>query len=129
MVLRKVLFMWSSMPIFSFIGYTLTELFSKPDNWRQIYKQTSLHTSNDVLRRKNISTKLFNILGHNKAVKYPFDVLFLKKYRSSTWGEAYFLRHIIWGIFFWSRVFLIKNNSQGTENTKLPLLRSVMCSI
>ena len=129
MVLRKVLFMWSSMPIFSFIGYTLAELFSKPDNWRQIYKQTSLHTSNDVLRWKNISTKLCNILGHNKAVKYPFDVLFLKKYRSSTWGEAYFLRHIIWGIFFWSRVFLIKNNSQGTENTKLPLLRSVMCSI
>ena len=26
-VFRKVLFMWSSMPSFSFIGYTLTELF------------------------------------------------------------------------------------------------------
>ena len=52
---RKVLFMWSSMPIFSFIGYTLTELFRKPDNWGQIYKQPSsnYHTSNDVSRRKN----------------------------------------------------------------------------
>ena len=40
-VFWKVLFMWSSMPIFNFIEYTLTELFRKPDNWRQIYKQTS----------------------------------------------------------------------------------------
>ena len=30
------------MPIFSFIGYTLTELFGRPDNWRQIYKQKTL---------------------------------------------------------------------------------------
>ena len=29
------------MPIFTFIGYTLTELFRKSDNWRQIYKQAS----------------------------------------------------------------------------------------
>ena len=49
-VFRKVLFRWYSMPIFSFIGYTLTELFRKPDNWRQIYKQTSstFNTSNDM---------------------------------------------------------------------------------
>ena len=40
-VFWKVLFMWISMPIFSFIGYTLTELFWKSDNWQQIYKQTS----------------------------------------------------------------------------------------
>ena len=53
-VFRKVLFMWSSMPISSFIGNTLTDLFRKPDNWRQIYKQTSssFYTSNDVSRRK-----------------------------------------------------------------------------
>ena len=38
------------MPIFSFIKYTLTKLFIKPDNWQQIYKQTSstFYTSNDV---------------------------------------------------------------------------------
>ena len=38
------------MPIFSFIGYTLTELFRKNNTWRQIYKQTSsiLYTSDDV---------------------------------------------------------------------------------
>ena len=29
------------MPIFSFIGYSMTELIRKPDNWRQVYKQTS----------------------------------------------------------------------------------------
>ena len=46
------------MPIFSFIGYTLTELFRKPDNWRQIYKQTNstFYALNDVSRRKIIST-------------------------------------------------------------------------
>ena len=56
--------MWSSMPIFSFIGYALTQLFRKPDNWRQIYKQTSLtfYTSNDVSKK--------NILAcHNKLAK------------------------------------------------------------
>ena len=43
------------MSIFSFIGYTLAELFRKPNNWRQIYKQTSstFYTSNDLLRRTN----------------------------------------------------------------------------
>ena len=46
------------MPIFSFIEHTLTELFRKPDNRRQIYKQTSstFYTLNDVSRRKTIST-------------------------------------------------------------------------
>ena len=45
MVLRKILFIWSNMPI-----------FKKPDNQQQIYKQTSstLHTSNDMSRRKNV---------------------------------------------------------------------------
>ena len=81
------------MPIFGFIGYSLTELFSKPDKWRQIYKKTSLHTSNDVLRRKNISAKLFNVLGHNKVVKYPFDVLFLKKIQK----QPPEVKHIFWG--------------------------------
>ena len=58
MVLQKVLFMWSSMPIFSFIGYSLTKLFRKPDNKRVrlfIYQ-------NDVSRRKN------KLICHNKDV-------------------------------------------------------------
>ena len=38
------------MPISSLIECTLMELFRKPDNWRQINKQTSstFYTSNDV---------------------------------------------------------------------------------
>ena len=49
MVLRKILFIWSNMPI-----------FKKPDNQQQIYKQTSstLYTSSDVSRRKNVFMKL-----------------------------------------------------------------------
>ena len=53
------------MPIFSFIGYTLTELFSKPDEIRQIYKQMSstFYTSNNE-----------KILGrHNKVAKWLFN--------------------------------------------------------
>ena len=60
------------MPIFSVIGYILTELFKKPDNWRQIYKQTSstFYTSNEVsktcweekllVRHKKVAKWLFN---------------------------------------------------------------------
>ena len=49
----------------SFIGYILTELSTKPDNWRQIYKQTSstFYISNDVSRRKKllyVTTRLRN---------------------------------------------------------------------
>ena len=38
------------MPVFSFIGYTLMELFRKPDNWQEIYKEMGLtfYASNNV---------------------------------------------------------------------------------
>ena len=41
------------MLTFSFTGYTLTELFRKSDNWRQIYKQTSstFYASDMCLKR------------------------------------------------------------------------------
>ena len=55
------------MPIFSFIGYTITELFRRLDNWRQIYKQTgsTSYTSNICLER--VEKK--KILGrHNKDI-------------------------------------------------------------
>ena len=55
------------MTIFSFIGYTITELFRKLDNWRQIYKQTgsTSYTSNICLER--VEKK--KILGrHNKDI-------------------------------------------------------------
>ena len=49
---------------FSFIWYTLTELFRKPDNWRQIYKQKSstYYTSNDCREEKII-------MRYNKVAK------------------------------------------------------------
>ena len=55
MKVKKVLFMWSRMLIFSFIGYTLMELFRKPDNWRQIYNEASstFYVLNDMSGRKN----------------------------------------------------------------------------
>ena len=60
---RQVLFLRPSMLSFSFIWYTLTELFRKPDNWRQIYKQKSstYYTSNDCREEK--------IMRYNKVAK------------------------------------------------------------
>ena len=84
---RKVLFMWWSMPILRFIGYTLTELFKKPDNWQQIYKQTSstFYTSSNASRRKNllvshyrVAKKLFNN-SFKKIQKQPPEVFCIKK--------------------------------------------------
>ena len=75
---RNILFIWISTPIFSFIGYTLTEVFRKPDNWRQNYKQTSssFNTSNDAPRSKNY---LYVITG----LRNSCLITFLKKqYRS-----------------------------------------------
>ena len=56
------------MPIFSFIGYTLTELFRKPDNWRETYKQMSstFYSSNDV--SKNWEEKN---MGYTKPCSHP----------------------------------------------------------
>ena len=53
------------MTIFSFIGFTVTELFRKPDNLRQIYKQTSstFYASNQVSVKRVEKKKL---LGRHK---------------------------------------------------------------
>ena len=77
-VFRKVLFMLSSMPSFSFIGYILTELFRKPDNCRQIYKQTSstFSTSNDLSKRKHYQYVITRL-------RYSSLITLKKKYRSS----------------------------------------------
>ena len=81
------------MPIFSFIGYTLTELFRKPDNWRQIYKQTrsTFYTSNDVSKTCWDEKK---ILGRHNKLRNGCLITF-KKYRSSR------LRCSIEKLFFW----------------------------
>ena len=61
----------------------MTKLFRKPDNWQQIYKQTSLtyYRSNDVPRRKNyfyIITRLQN----------SCLITFLKKNKEAATGGA-----------------------------------------
>ena len=60
------------MPIFSFIGHILQNLFGKVDNWRPIYIQASpsFYTSNDMclqnymFRRKSISYEIFKNFKH-----------------------------------------------------------------
>ena len=109
---RKVLFMWPSMPIFSFIRYTLTKLFRKPDNWQQIYKQTSstFYTSNDVSRRKNyfnIITRLQNsflITFFKKIQKQPLEVQ--KQSPEVFYKKGFFKnfinltgKHLCWSLF------------------------------
>ena len=81
---QKVSFMWSSMPSFSFIWYTLTELFRKPDNWQQIYKQTSstFYTSSNASRRKNL------LVRHYRVAKKLFNNSF-KDTEAATGGVLY----------------------------------------
>ena len=75
------------MPIFSFIGYTLTELFRILDNWRQIYKQMSstFYTSNDVSK----TCWEEKILGRqNKVARWLFN-FFWKNAKAATWDVLY----------------------------------------
>ena len=47
------------MPVFSFIGYILPELFGKTGSWRQIHQQTSsaFYTSNHVYPKQRVKKK------------------------------------------------------------------------
>ena len=56
------------MPVFSFIEYTLKELFRKTRNLRQICKQTSstFYTSNDVSLKRVEKKKLLG--RHSKDI-------------------------------------------------------------
>ena len=64
---RKALFLWSSMPSFSFIGYTLTELSRKSDNWRQIYKTNEFDFLYLYIKRCVEKKKI--LVRHNKVAK------------------------------------------------------------
>ena len=68
------------MPIFSFIGYSLTKLFRNLGNRQQIYKQTSstFYASNNVCIKRFETKKLLG--RHNKD-------LFLKICSGSQIGE------------------------------------------
>ena len=65
--------------------FNLRELFKKPDNWGQIYKQTSsaFHTSNDVSKtcreEKVINVIMAVSLIFNKIEKQPSKVFYIKK--------------------------------------------------
>ena len=55
-VFQKVLFMWPSMPIFSFIGYTLAELFRKPTiDGKFINKRVRLFIHQTMCREEKIT--------------------------------------------------------------------------
>ena len=70
MVFQKVLFIWRSITIFSFIGFNLMELFKNSANWRQICKQKSwtFYISNDVSIKRVVKKKLFIIENYNSCL-------------------------------------------------------------
>ena len=78
-VFRKVMLMWPSMPISSFIGYTLTELFRKPDDWRQIYKTNEFDFL--YIKRCVEKKKYFYVIARLR------NILFLKNTEAAT-GSA-----------------------------------------
>ena len=103
------------MPSFSFIGYTLPELFRKPDNWRQIInKRVRLFIHQTMFREEKIISTSYKI------AKLLLNSTFLKKYRSShqkcrsshqrcsvgkdvlkNFGN-FTGKHLRWSLFLWS---------------------------
>ena len=59
----KVLTNVIKLPIFSFIGNNLLELFGKKDNWHQVHKQTSssFYAPKDLCLENNVLKKILNI--------------------------------------------------------------------
>ena len=68
------------MSIFSLIGYTLAELFRKPDNWRQMINKRVRLFIHQTMCLKRVGKK--KLLGRHKVAKWLFNY-FLKKHRSS----------------------------------------------
>ena len=99
------------MLTFSFIGYTMVELFWKPNNWQQIYKRTNstLYTSNSVsktcLEEKTLGR-------HNKVAKWLFNFVW-KNAKAAIWDvlwkscslknfvifTGWMGKHLCWSIF------------------------------
>ena len=117
------------MPIFRFTGYTLMELFTKRDNWRQTYKQTRLtfHSSNMCLKHVE-KKKIIRTSQQGHFFKQFCKIavwLLLKKYRSSHRRcstkkllkiSKFAEKHLYWSLF------LIENlaKSLGT-----PILKNI----
>ena len=102
------------MPIFSFMGYTLTGLLRKLDNWQQVYKQTILtfYTSNDVSIKRIKKKKLLG--RHNRVAKCLFNC-FTKNTDAATWG-------VLWKNCSW------KLRNIHMTNRKKPALESLFSS-
>ena len=120
------------MPIFSFIGYTLMELFRKRDNSRQIYKQTSsnFYTSDVCLKRvekkkllgrhnKNISLNTFARWLFNyfkKMQRQPPEVFYKKvvveNFAISTEKYHCWSLFLIQNIVKFLRAPILKNNCE-----------------
>ena len=84
--------MWC-MPIFSFIGYTVTELFRKSDNWRQIYKRIRLFIRKTMRREEKIPGR------HNKVAKYAkqlFNYFKKKNTEAATGGAEAITGGVLW---------------------------------
>ena len=69
------------MSIFSFIGYTQTELFRKPDNWRQIYKQAIRLFVHQTMGLKRVEKK--KILRNDCLTTFKINT------EAATWGVLY----------------------------------------
>ena len=134
------------MLIFSFMGYFLRELFRKPDNWRQIYKQITLtfYTSSDVsktcLEEKNIRTSLQihffeNLLGFTtlrngclitfkKMQKQPPEVFYRKVVPKNF--AIFTVKYLFWSLFLIQNIAKFLRASILKNICKQVLLK--MCS-
>ena len=100
--------------------------------WRCSIKKLFLKTCN-INRTKEASDKcsvkkLFLVIDRAVKVTCFYIDQHCKKSVAALMSCS-FLKNNLRHDFFGPEFFLVKNNSQGTENTKLPLLRNVNCSI
>ena len=105
-VFGKVFFMWQSMLIFSFRGYTLTKNLKKLGNWRQFYEQKSstFYTSNNV--PKGGLMGLYDEIFLSRPWNFYFERKVLKYFRK---------RNVSWNIIQFLQT--IKFHSNDHDNT------------
>ena len=88
------------MQIFSFLGYTLTELFNLTIDDKLINKQIRLfYTSSDVSRRKNLVVRHNRVAKYLKKIQKQSPEVFCKKGVLKNFAN-FTGKHPCWNIFY-----------------------------
>ena len=122
------------------LGYTLTELLKKPDNWRQIYKQTcsTFYTSNTCLKRvekkkllgrhnKEIYLRNGCLITFKKMEKQPTLVFYRKAVVKNL--AIFTEKHLCWGLLFNSEYCEIFNSTCFQKHLRTAASENVLMKL